>query len=60
MGVFKPTVQCRGTLQTAGSCKDVLADMPASSELEVFGPRNAPHVKEIVPQEVASGEFCAS
>lgn len=56
MGVFKPNIQCRGNFDTALSCKDVLADMPASTELEVFGPRDAPFVKEILPPEIISGK----
>ena len=59
MGVFKPNIQCRGTFDTALSCRDVLADMPASTEMEVFGPRDAPFVKEVLPQEVVSGKKSA-
>ena len=54
MGKFKPNVRCRGNFESAGSCKDLLADMPASTKLEVFGPRETPYVKEVVPQEKVS------
>ena len=54
MGVFDPKVQCRGSFDTALSCKDVLADMPASTDSELFGPPGTPLVKEILPQEIAS------
>ncbi|KAL9075171.1 MAG: hypothetical protein Q9161_001857 [Pseudevernia consocians] len=54
MRVFEPKVRCRGSFETAASCKDVLADMPASTDLEVFGPRDTPFVKEILPQDIVS------
>ncbi|CAD6576714.1 MAG: hypothetical protein ASARMPRED_007840 [Alectoria sarmentosa] len=54
MSVFEPKVQCRGSFDTALSCKDVLADMPASTDSELFGPPGTPFVKEILPQEIAS------
>ena len=54
MGTFKANVRCRGNFESAGSCKDLLADMPASTKLEVFGPRETPYVKEVVPQEKVS------
>lgn len=57
MGVFEPSVQCRGNFDAVLSCKDVLADMPASTEMEVFGPRDTPSVKEVLPQEVLSGTY---
>ena len=60
MGVFRPNVHCRGTLDTPGSCRHVLADMPASTDLEVFGPRDAPFVKEVLPQEIVSGKALRS
>ncbi|KAF6223370.1 hypothetical protein HO133_000212 [Letharia lupina] len=56
MGVFEPKIQCRGNFDTSLSCKDILAEMPATTELEVFGPHDTPFVKEILPQEVASGD----
>ena len=56
MGVFEPKIQCRGNFDTSLSCKDILAEMPATTELEVFGPHDTPFVKEILPQEVASGK----
>ena len=54
MESFKPNVRCRGNFESADSCKDLLADMPASTKLEVFGPREMPFVKEVVPQEKVS------
>ena len=57
MGVFQPSVQCRGNFDTALSCKDVLADMPASTGMEVFGPSDTPFVKEVLPQEIVSGKY---
>ena len=54
MGRYYPNVRCRGNFESAGSCKDLLADMPASTTLEVFGPREKPYVKEVVPQEKVS------
>ena len=54
MSRFRPNVRCRGNFESAGSCKDLLADMPASIGLEVFGPREKPFVKEVVPQEKVS------
>ena len=54
MGRFEPNVRCRGNFESAGSCKDLLADMPASTKLEVFGPRETPFVEEVVPQEKVS------
>ena len=57
MGVFKPKVQCRGYFDAPGSCLDILEDMPATPELEVFGPRDTPFVKEGLPQEVTSCEL---
>lgn len=59
MGVYKPKVQCRGTFGTSDSCKHVLADMQATANLEVFGPPNAPHVKEELPLEIVSGKVSA-
>ena len=59
MGVFKPKVQCRGTFRGVHSCKDVLADMLASAEMEVFGPPGTPHLNEVLPQEVVSGKVPA-
>ncbi|KAF6241482.1 hypothetical protein HO173_000192 [Letharia columbiana] len=56
MGVFEPKVQCRGNFDTSLSCRDILADMPATTELEVFGPHDAPFVKEMLPLEVASAD----
>ena len=55
MGVYKPQVQCRGALHDPASCGDVLADMPASTEVELFGPRESPHVEQLLPQELVSG-----
>lgn len=54
MGIFKPNVRCRGNFESAGSCKDLLAEMPASTKIEVFGPRETPFVDEVVPQEKVS------
>ncbi|KAM0796759.1 hypothetical protein BDR22DRAFT_824859 [Usnea florida] len=54
MGVFKPKVQCRGYFDTPETCTEILADMPATPDLEVFGPKDTPFVKEILPQEVVS------
>lgn len=51
METFKPNLRCRGNFESADSCKDLLADMPASNKLEVFGPRETPFVKEVIPQE---------
>ena len=57
MGVFKPKVQCRGYFDTPEFCTEILDDMPATPDLEVFGPKDTPFVKEILPQEVASCEL---
>lgn len=57
MGVYEPKVQCRGNFDTAVSCRDVLADMPATTDLEVFGPRDTPFVKEILPQGMYISEL---
>lgn len=57
LGIFRPQVRCAGSLHGRSSCGHVLADMPASTALEVFGPPDAPHVKEKLPQEVVSGEL---
>lgn len=54
MAVFEPKVQCRGDFGNPYSCKDILSDMPASTDLEVFGPRDTPFVKQILPLDVAS------
>ena len=54
MGRYQPNVRCRGNFESAGSCKDLLADMPASTKLEVFGPRETPFVEEVVPLEKVS------
>ena len=59
MGVFEPKVQCRGNFQGIRSCKDVLSDMPATAEMEVFGPHGTPYVNEVLPQEIASGKVPA-
>ena len=56
MAVFEPKVQCRGILQGPESCQDVLADMPATTELEVFGPSGARFVEEVLPQDIVSGK----
>lgn len=56
MGVFKPKVQCRGYFDTPRSCTDILGDIPATPDLEVFGPRDTPFVKEILPQELVSSD----
>lgn len=55
MSTFEPKVQCRGPFETANSCKHVLADMPASTEIEVFGPKDSSFVMEELPQEIVSG-----
>jgi len=54
MGTFQPSVQCRGTFPHPASCDHVLAAMPASTGLDVFGPADTPHVKEILPQALLS------
>lgn len=56
MAVFEPKVQCRGDFDNPYSCRDILSDMPASTEMEVFGPRDTPFVKQILPLDVASSK----
>ena len=56
MAVFEPKVQCRGNFPSPESCQDVLADMPATTEVEVFGPADARFVKEVLPQYMVSGK----
>ena len=56
MAVFEPKVQCRGDFGNPYSCKDVLADMPASAQFEVFGPPDTAFVKETLPLEIASSK----
>ena len=60
MGTFHPRVQCKGVISNPHPCGNVLADMPATTELEVFGPPDTPLVTEVLPQEIVSGEFPAS
>ena len=57
MGTFHPRVQCKGVIAEARSCGHVLADIPATTELEVFGPGDDPHVTEALPYEMVSGEI---
>ena len=55
MSTYDPKgIRCRGSFPDPVPCKDVLADMPASTDVEVFGPRDARLVKEILPQTIAS------
>ena len=56
MGVYEPKVQCRGDFAFPKSCRDVVGDMPASTDLEIFGPRDAPSVMVALPLEIHSGK----
>ena len=40
----------------APSCENVLADMPATEEMTLFGPGTAPGIEEPLPQLIASGK----
>ena len=56
MSVYRPRPQiaCRAPFSGATSCGDIMGDMPASADIETFGPINTPGITEIVPQELAS------
>ncbi|CAF9906187.1 hypothetical protein IMSHALPRED_004122 [Imshaugia aleurites] len=56
MGVYEPKVQCRGDFAFPKSCRDVVGDMPASTDLEIFGPRDAPSVMVALPLEIHSDD----
>ena len=54
LGTYEPDVQCMGTHTEATSCLDILADMPATTEVKTFGPEGQPGVEEVLPIDIAS------
>ena len=55
LGIFSPTVQCRGAFgHEWSSCRDILGDMPASGNRLVFGPRGLPGVQQGLPVAIDS------
>ena len=58
MATFTPRVQCTTPFYRAQSCGNILAGMPATKNLEVFGPKSDPHMSEVLPQLVVSRKFC--
>ena len=54
IGTYEPDVQCMGTYPGWRSCLDVLADMPTTPNMRVFGPEGRPGVQEVLPLEIAS------
>lgn len=56
LSIYNPHVQCRGRLNDASACKVILADMPASRDILLFGPEGTADIQEDLPQIVASCE----
>lgn len=59
MGGYQPTseIRCGGRISLlTTSCEDVLEDMPATTENEVFGPATDPTSQVLLPHIVQSGK----
>lgn len=54
IGTYEPDVQCMGTHPGWRSCLDILADMPTTTDIRVFGLEGRPGVQEVLPLEIAS------
>lgn len=55
VGTYQPDVQCMAALPTsARSCLDILADMPATTDIRIFGEEGDPGAQEILPLNIAS------
>ena len=59
MGGYKSpsAIQCRGHTLITDSCNDVLEDMPATTEMEIFGPITNTSATVLLPQAVQSGKL---
>ena len=55
MGAYEPMVQCKGVISSWKSCKDIMYDMPAFTNDEIFGPPTDPSAAIHLPQQVESG-----
>ena len=56
LGTYDRAVECRGTFAEWRSCKNVVADMPASTETLVFGPEADPSAQVLLPHFIVSGK----
>ena len=54
LGTYQLPVICRRSLTSWGSCRDILYDMPANEERQVFGARSDPAVTEDLPWKIES------
>ena len=60
MGGYQPTseIRCGGaSLLPTSSCEDILEDMPATTENEVFGPATDHTAQVVVPHLVQPGKL---
>ena len=57
MGVYQPRIQCRGRFDEVAACTSITIDMPATKDLEIFGPAGTPDLAEILPQLFSGCEF---
>ena len=54
LGTYEPDVQCMGTQTSSAPCLEVLADMPATTEVKTFGLQGQPGVEEVLPVDIVS------
>ena len=57
MGTYDPSkIECGAPFIDAHSCTDIIAGMPARTDLALFGPENAPGVTEPLPILIRSSK----
>ena len=57
VGSYRPSqVECRGQFKPYKSCREILIDMPVTSDQEIFGPADDPQADVMLPQGVISGK----
>lgn len=56
LGTYKPDIACRGAFPSWRSCRDVMAEMPVSTETQIFGPAIDPDAQVVVPHFIESGK----
>ena len=51
VGTYEPDVQCTGPFVGWRSCLEILADMPATTDMKMFGEEGQPGVQEVLPRD---------
>ena len=59
MGAYEApsAVQCRGPISLMISCEDIIEDMPATTNMEIFAPPQNSSATVLLPQAVESGKL---